>query len=344
MAKRQGRVQPPQTPEPSVAPAGRAPEPERIGETVRVLIIDDEPNVIQSLGDILKTHGMESLGALYGEEGIRLATEESPDVILLDSRMPGISGFDVCTILKQEEHTRHIPIIFLTGRDITEENVVRGLELGAYDYITKPYRVAELLSRIRVMARIKFAEQRARELSVTDELTGLYNRRFLLQRLEEELSRARRYRLPLTCVLIDLDNFKRVNDDHGHQAGDHVLRQVGQLLRHECRKEDILARYGGEEFTVVLSGDEQDGRGASERLRHRLETSPLTMDGATVTITASFGVACYPTHMPEGDLSALLHLADVALYQAKRAGRNRVVTYSRDFEPDKGPAPQAQGS
>lgn len=337
MPKRQARTQPQETPKPSTPP-----QLERVARTVRVLIIDDEPNVIQSLSDILKTHDMDSLGALYGEEGIRLAMEESPDVILLDSRMPGISGFDVCTILKEEERTTHIPIIFLTGRDITEENIIRGLELGAYDYITKPYRVAELLSRIRVMARIKFAEQRARELSVTDELTGLYNRRFLLQRLEEELSRARRYRLPLSCIMLDLDYFKRVNDDHGHQAGDQVLRHVAELLRRECRKEDILARYGGEEFTVVISGDEQDGRGASERFRHRLETSPVAIEGGALTITASFGVACYPNHLPEGDLSAFLHLADIALYHAKRTGRNRVVTYTPDLEAEKGPSPQTE--
>jgi len=301
-------------------------------DVVRVLIIDDEPNVIQTLSDILESNGMHTTAALYGEEGIRLATEEPPDVILLDSRMPGISGFDVCTRLKEEDQTSHIPIIFLTGKDIAEENVIRGLELGAYDYITKPYRVAELLARIRVMARIKVAEERARELSVTDELTGIYNRRFLLQRLEEELSRARRYRLPLTCILLDLDRFKRVNDDHGHQAGDKVLRQVAQMVQSECRTEDIVARYGGEEFIVVVAGDERDGLGLSERVRHRLETTEIPLNNITVVITGSFGVACYPSQMPEGDVTALIHLADMALYGAKRAGRNRAVVYSSELE------------
>jgi len=307
-------------------------ETQEVGEAIRVLIIDDEANVVQSLTDVLESYRMEALGALYGEEGIRLASEERPDVILLDSRMPGISGFDVCTRLKEEEQTRHIPIIFLTGKDITEENVVRGLELGAYDYITKPYRVAELLARIRVMARIKVAEQRARELSVTDELTGLYNRRFLFQRCEEELSRAHRYRLPLTCILLDLDRFKRINDDYGHYAGDEVLRRVAQATRSECRKEDIVARYGGEEFVVALSGDAHDGLGLAERIRHRLETTEIPVDDVTVLITASFGVATYPNHMPEGDVSTLIHLADVALYQAKRAGRNQVITYTPEAE------------
>lgn len=308
------------------------PESEEAGEVVRVLIIDDDANILQSLTDILESYQMEALGALYGEEGIRLATEGRPDVILLDSRMPGISGFDVCTRLKEEEQTKHIPIIFLTGKDITEENVVRGLELGAYDYITKPYRVAELLARIRVMARIKVAEQRARELSVTDELTGLYNRRFLLQRCEEELSRAQRYRLPVTCILLDLDRFKRINDDHGHRAGDEVLRRVAQAMQGECRKEDIVARYGGEEFVVVLSGDQRDGLGLSERIRHRLETTEIAVDDTTVVITGSFGVASYPNHMPEGDVSTLIHLADTALYQAKRAGRNQVTLYTLEAE------------
>lgn len=308
------------------------PESEEVGEVVRVLIIDDDANILQSLTDILESYQMEALGALYGEEGIRLATEGRPDVILLDSRMPGISGFDVCSRLKEEEQTKHIPIIFLTGKDITEENVVRGLELGAYDYITKPYRVAELLARIRVMARIKVAEQRARELSVTDELTGLYNRRFLLQRCEEELSRAHRYRLPLTCILLDLDRFKRINDDHGHRAGDEVLRRVAQAMQGECRKEDIVARYGGEEFVVVLSGDQRDGLGLSERIRHRLETTEIAVDDTTVVITGSFGVASYPSHMPEGDVSTLIHLADTALYQAKRAGRNQVTLYTLEAE------------
>lgn len=305
---------------------------EETAAATRVLIIDDDPNVVETLTDVLRSRGMEVFGALYGEEGIRLATEETPDVILLDSRMPGISGFDVCTRLKEEEHTSHLPIIFLTGKDIAEESIVRGLELGAYDYITKPYRVAELIARIRVMARIKAAEERARELSVTDELTGLYNRRFLLQRLEEELSRARRYRLPLTCLLLDLDRFKRVNDDHGHQAGDRVLRRVAQLVRGECRKEDIVARYGGEEFVIVVSGDEHDGLGLAERIRHGLETTKVPVGEETVVVTGSLGVASYPKQMPEGDVSALIHLADMALYQAKRAGRNQALIYNPELE------------
>lgn len=317
---------------PERSPGRPDPDAPATDEAIRVLIIDDDPNVVQTLSDVLRSRGMETFGALYGEEGIRLATEENPDVILLDSRMPGISGFDVCARLKEEEHTRHIPIIFLTGKDIAEENIVRGLELGAYDYITKPYRVAELVARIRVMARIKAAEERARRLSVTDELTGLYNRRFLLQRLEEELSRARRYRLPLTCIILDLDRFKRVNDDHGHLAGDRVLRQVGHLIRNECRKEDIVARYGGEEFVIVLSGDEHDGLGLAERIRHRLETTEIPVNGDTVVVTGSLGVACYPNQMPEGDVSALIHLADMALYQAKRAGRNRAVIYNPELQ------------
>ncbi len=310
----------------------RSDHTESAGKETRVLIIDDDPNVVQTLSDILEAQGMRPLGALYGEEGIRLALEERPDVILLDSRMPGISGYDVCTRLKEEDATAHIPIIFLTGNDIQEENVVRGLELGAYDYITKPYRVAELLARIRVMARIKEAEQRMRELSVTDELTGLYNRRFLQQRLDEELSRARRYRLPLACVLLDMDNFKSVNDDYGHQAGDQVLRRVAQLIRSECRREDIVARYGGEEFLVVLSGDEQHALGLAERIRHRLENSSTRFADASVVVTASAGVASCPEQMTEGDAGALIHLADIALYRAKRAGRNRVEVYSPEAE------------
>jgi len=314
---------------------GKAHQGQEETAPITVLIIDDEANVVQSLSDILESYGMKALGALYGEEGIRMVSDEKPDVILLDCRMPGISGYDVCSELKEEEQTAHIPIIFLTGKDINEENIVRGLELGAYDYITKPYRVAELLARIRVMARIKAAEQRARELSVTDELTGLYNRRFLLQRCEEELSRAHRYRLPLTCIILDLDLFKRVNDDFGHQAGDLVLRHVAQAVRSECRKEDIVARYGGEEFIVALSGDERDGLGLAERIRHRLETTEIAVDDTTVVITGSFGVANYPNQMPEGDVSTLIHLADMALYRAKRAGRNQVAIYT--------PEPEAEG-
>ena len=292
MAKTEGQ----EAPEGADTPGTTHPGQEGIAP-VRVLIIDDEANVIQSLSDILESYGMEALGALYGEEGIRLASDEEPDVVLLDCRMPGISGYDVCSKLKEEEKTVHIPIIFLTGKDINEENIVRGLELGAYDYITKPYRVAELVARIRVMARIKAAEHRARELSVTDELTGLYNRRFLMQRCEEELSRAHRYRLPLTCIILDLDLFKRVNDDYGHQAGDRVLRHVAQAVRGECRKEDIVARYGGEEFIVVLSGDERDGLGLAERIRHRLETTEVAVDDTTVVVTSSFGVALSLIHI-----------------------------------------------
>jgi len=321
---------PPKTPQPSASHEA-AVEPE---EPVRVLVIDDEPNVVQALSDILQAQGMQVFTALYGEEGLRLAAEHDPDVILLDIRMPGISGYDVCTKLKDDSGTHHIPIVFLTGKELGEENIVRGLDMGAYDYITKPYRVAELVSRVRVMARIKASEQQVRRLSVTDELTGLYNRRFLLQRFEEELSRARRYRLPLACVLIDIDRFKRINDTYGHQAGDQVLRRVAELVRWDCRKEDIVARYGGEEFMVVLSGDEHDALGLAERIRHRLETTEVPCADTTVTMTASIGVAGYPNQMAEGDINALMNLADQALYEAKHRGRNCVVIYTPEGEQD----------
>jgi diguanylate cyclase (GGDEF)-like protein len=168
------------------------------------------------------------------------------------------------------------------------------------------------------------------ELAHTDELTGLFNKRRLMEQLEGEVARARRYREALSCLMLDLDNFKQVNDSFGHPAGDEVLRQLGVLLRRSVRVTDFVARYGGEEFALLLPRTDRAGATrVGEALRAALESHPFPVGSSTVSITISVGIATRTT-FDEPDVMQLVQLADDALYRAKRAGRNRVCIDSRE--------------
>jgi diguanylate cyclase (GGDEF)-like protein len=289
-----------------------------------ILMVDDEEANLYALRLILESKGYRCLEASSGPEAIEAATESNPDVILLDVHMPEMDGFEVCRRLKADARTSHVPIVFLTARYRDHEEIARGLEVGAYDYVTKPFNTAELTARIGVMLRIRRAEDQARQASLTDSLTGLHNRRFLHQRLEEELSRSQRHGVPLTCVMLDLDHFKKINDTYGHAVGDNVLRDVASILRRHIRKSDIAVRYGGEEFVIVLfSSDARSTATVAERVRADVEDHVLKSGDETFRLTVSVGIASYPE---EGIKSAddLLRRADSALYQAKGGGRNMV--------------------
>src|SRR5262245_37495973 len=177
-----------------------------------VLIVDDEEVNVYALRIILESRGYRCLAASNGADALRLASDLLPDTILLDIHMPVMDGYEVCRRLKRDTRTIPIPILFLTARYRDQQEVIRGLDLGANDYVTKPFNPEELLARVAVMVRVRLAEEAMRHASITDELTGLHNRRYLQQRLEEEMDRARRYHQLLACVIFDIDHFKKVND------------------------------------------------------------------------------------------------------------------------------------
>ena len=306
----------------------------------RILIVDDHEDNIELLRARLEARGYAIDTARDGEEALARVASVPPDLILLDVMMPRIDGFEVVRRLKANKALPFIPIILQTALDSTEHKV-EGLDAGADDYITKPINFAELEARVKSMLRIKrlqdALEERERELSEvnrqllkmaqTDALTGLDNRRYLEERLEEMFGHSRRLKEPLAVVLCDLDRFKSVNDTYGHQAGDVVLKQLARILKQEALEIDRVGRYGVEEFMLMLHVTLLDAAVTiAERVRKAVEAHTFSFDGGTLQRTMSCGVAAWP-HPRIEDCDALVKAADDALYVAKETGRNRVIRF-----------------
>jgi len=288
---------------------------------MKVLVIDDSRDSRAIAKARLTKEGLETICADGGKTGLETAKREKPDLILLDVIMPDMSGFDVCRTLKSDEDLCMIPVIFLTGSSSTDEKAV-GLDLGAVDYITKPFDAVELQARVRAALRTKHMQDLLIERAHIDPLTGLPNRRALMERLVQEWSRMQRHGGSLSFIMADVDNFKRVNDTFGHNIGDRMLQEIARAIAGQCRQADLPARYGGEEFSVVVPDESTDGAAnLAERCRREIEKIQLDIGDAVVQATTSFGAAeAKKVKSPE----ELIKLADKALYDAKQSGRNNV--------------------
>ena len=294
-----------------------------INRRQKILVIDDSQQIHQLLRARLKGLSVDLIFADNGEAGITLARDACPDLILLDVNMPGQDGFDVCRILKDNPATYEIPVIFLTGVD-ESLNKVKGFDLGAVDYVTKPFDPAELRARVRTALHTRALMELLTTQAQLDGLTGLHNRRYFDQRLEEELSEGRRYGRPVGLLLVDIDHFKSINDTFGHPKGDLVLRKIAGVIKNSGRASDITCRYGGEEFAVVLPQSPTDFTYQfGLRLLELIRQCPDFMAILGRSVTVSIGAACAE---PEDRLlpPALVNLADKALYSAKASGRDRV--------------------
>jgi diguanylate cyclase (GGDEF)-like protein len=267
-----------------------------------------------------------------GLKGFKSLLSHPVDLVLCDLEMPLMDGFKFLAMVNTREELRNIPVIMLTGRD-DREMKIKGLEQGASDYITKPFDAGELVARVKVQLKIKFLQDELkksnlllREMSITDHLTSLFNRRYLMEILDRETQRAKRKGTQLSIILLDIDHFKKVNDIFGHPKGDEVLATVAALTKKALRTYDIAARYGGEEYMMVLPETTlQDAVAVAERIR--LDVRDLTFDQSMkdLKVTISLGVATYPSRTINS-LEALFKEADMALYRAKNGGRNRTET------------------
>jgi two-component system cell cycle response regulator len=316
-------------------------------EPIRVLVAEDDPVSRKVVQVRLRKLGYAVETVADGEQAwAALEREDAPQLAVLDWEMPGLDGLEVTRKLRdrqrqQQEHPEH-------GRDTAEaghytfvilltshgelDDLVRGFEAGADDYVTKPAAAAELHARLRAGQRIVELEQRLLamkqrlEIEAThDPLTGIWNRRAILALLERELRRSERLGTSLTVMLVDLDHFKQVNDTHGHQVGDDVLVEASARFAATVRGYDAVGRYGGEEFIAVLCGCQlSHGAVAGDRLRSRLADTAIESRSGELTVTASIGIACAGGDQPYRGVDALLQAADRALYRAKENGRNRI--------------------
>ncbi|MBN1942113.1 MAG: diguanylate cyclase [Phycisphaerae bacterium] len=291
---------------------------------MKVLIVDDSPMTLALAQARLRDENLDVSCASGGVEGLVKAKKERPDLILLDLKMPDLSGYEVCEQLKSDPLLSAIPVIFLTAADSTEDKV-KGLDMGAVDYVAKPFDPVELCARVRAALRVKRLQDLLNLRAQLDPLTELWNRQAMQDRLRQEWARMSRHEEALSFVMMDIDHFKRVNDTFGHPAGDRVLCAVSQVLTAQCRESDMPCRYGGEEFAVILPDVNSTAAAHfAERCREEIEKISLSAQSRVIHVTASFGVA------DSRDLHAreeLIHRADEALYRAKHAGRNRVVLW-----------------
>jgi two-component system, cell cycle response regulator len=288
---------------------------------MKILIVDDNVDALAVARNRLAQEHLDICCAQGGRAGLEAAKTENPDLVLLDVDMPDLSGFDVCRAMKADPDLCMIPILFLSGSG-TAEDKIKGLDLGAVDYVTKPFDAFELRARVRAALRTKHLQDLLVEHAHIDPLTGLPNRRALMERLGQEWARLKRHGGALSFIMADIDHFKAINDRYGHQVGDKLLHKVARAIAEECRQTDLPARYGGDEFAILVA-DEKAAAAMqlAERCRRQVEELLLAFKDGTVTTTASFGVA---DEVGSASFAALVQHADAALYQAKASGRNLV--------------------
>ncbi|MFL5309787.1 MAG: diguanylate cyclase [Myxococcales bacterium] len=295
---------------------------------MRVLVVQADESARASQRDLLTGAELTVAAAGSGAEALEKVREGAPDLVVLGRSLPDMDGLDLLPQLKGT-HDQFTPVLIASHRSATAERVL-GLQKGADDYLALPCDPDELLARVRALLRVKEMHDRVlsiqRELErlvVSDPLTGLYNRRYLVDRLGQEMNRVDRYGGRLAFAMIDLDGFKPVNDKYGHVFGDRLLRAVAAEISRSLRTPDVAARYGGDEFAVILPQTQPEGAlRVCERIRSAVEQLALNAGDAPVSVTATLGAADYPASDIDS-AEELIHAADEALYGAKRGGRNR---------------------
>jgi two-component system, cell cycle response regulator len=298
-----------------------------------ILLAEDDPVTRMLMTRFLKNAGYEVDAVSNGSEALDRMTKRYYPMLVTDWEMPEMDGISLCKAVRNMQLDGYVYALLLTARD-AKEHIIAGLEAGADDYLVKPVHEPELIARLNAGRRIlalehslRVANQRNRILSITDALTGAYNRRYLMEQLPREVERCRRYAYPLSVLMCDLDHFKQINDQRGHATGDDVLQQFAARAQKSIRSNsDWVARYGGEEFMIVLPETAHaDGMFVADKIRTLIGSAPFTTRTGDTPVTASFGVASTGPHGPDLTLKVetLIRTADECLYRSKQEGRNR---------------------
>ncbi len=319
-------------------------------EGAPVLVVDSSESSARKIVSCLEETGYAVEHTANPEDGLRLSRERNFDMIIAGLEINGEDGLRFCSHLRSQEETRHVPIL-LVLEDVHLEQLAKGLELGVSDYLIKPVDRNELLARSRTQIRrrryhdqLRNVLQSSVSMAYTDALTGLYNRRYMNANLDRKILEIAETAKPVSLILFDIDHFKQVNDQHGHAAGDEVLKGIAERIGHGVRDMDLVARYGGEEFVVIMPDTPSEtANKIAERLRALVadQAFPVTGMDAPLEVTISLGVAT--THDPMEEAESLLKRADEALYQAKADGRNRVVSAGANCRATPRPAVAAGG-
>jgi two-component system, cell cycle response regulator len=288
-----------------------------------VLIIEDHPDQRDLLAIVLQREGYKVVTAANGLEALEKLEQDEVHIALSDIMMPKMDGFELINKIRSNSALRHIYIILITAR-IQEGDRVRGLDLGADDYITKPFSFSELLARVRVGSRVVQYQQHLEYQTQIDSLTGLFNRRAFEKKIGEEFERSKRYGHPLSVVILDIDNFKKINDTYGHHGGDAALVRISEILRERSRRSDFPSRFGGEEFVLVLPETDQDSAiQVARKFHEEIRSCSFGTVDKPFVLTVSMGLTS-STKKEYSDWREMVADADCALYQAKNTGKDRI--------------------
>jgi diguanylate cyclase (GGDEF)-like protein len=321
-------------------------------EAPLVLVAEDDRLMRQTVTKTLTDHGLRVEAVEDGQQALDRVRKGGISLVILDIIMPKLSGIECCRIIKSVAEERILPVLLLTSKTDIESRI-EGLRIGADDYVGKPFDERELLARVDNLLRVKKAhdemlesKKRLELLAIQDELTGVYNYRYMHTRLLEEFKRAQRYRYPLACAMIDIDHFKQFNDEYGHDLGDIVLREVAARIGRAVREIDVVARYGGEEFLLVLPNTHFAGAlTVADRVWRSVGHKPVVANDRKHKVTVSVGVSLYPSRDIKSK-DQLLKSADEALYRAKNEGRDRICVFQQQgylYRPDVPPSTPPTG-
>lgn len=291
----------------------------------KILVVSDDADLRGQVEQALRQEEATLVGLKNVDNGLERVHQEAPDLVLLDRRLPGMEGGELLKRLAKDPVGMDVPIVLLGEFRETEEQL-EFLDLGASEVVSLPLAPAALMLKARSLLRLKARLDRFKAQALIDELTGVFNRRYLEVHLGAKLGEAKRYHQPFSFILFDLDHFKKINDTLGHPFGDLVLHETARLVRNQMRREDVLTRYGGEEFAIFLPHTDLEGAVIlAERIRRAVADHLFIQGEKQAKITVSLGVASYPDN-DFNNAEELVACADRRLYRAKEGGRNRLVS------------------